>query len=147
MCLNQTCAYVWKHCNGKTEASSFLSLLNQEFKVKVDEEFIFLTLDTLAKADLLENYEPRKTDIVTRRKAILNYALPMALLPLVTIVLAPLAIHAQSGTCAATPSASCSSAAQCSDANTPGCADVGCTCGSFTCGGDSCCAAGSIACS
>ena len=104
--LNQSAALVWKYCDGKTDIQQLVDLFNQNLNVAINEDYIFLTLDELAKADLLESYEKKFETRMSRRKVLLNYALPMAMVPAATTLIAPLAAHAASGPVCSIPGGS-----------------------------------------
>ena len=56
-CLNQTAAFVFKHCDGRTSVKRMSTLLQKELKAppgKMDETVVWLALDKLAKAHLLQ---------------------------------------------------------------------------------------------
>ena len=62
-CLNPTAALVWKRCDGRTSVKEIATLLQKELKTlpgkpgkpgKVDEKLVWLALDRLGKAHLLE---------------------------------------------------------------------------------------------
>src|SRR5215467_15071942 len=53
-CLNKTAAAVWKHCDGSTNISGAIRLLQTELGVQVEADAILLALDQLDRARLLE---------------------------------------------------------------------------------------------
>ena len=53
-CLNQTAAVVWSYCDGRTPAAEMASRLSAELAAPVDEAIIWLALERLRKAHLLE---------------------------------------------------------------------------------------------
>ncbi|MBX7169635.1 MAG: PqqD family peptide modification chaperone [Pyrinomonadaceae bacterium] len=114
ICLNSSAAFVWKNCDGENDVQKLMNSFQGNFNLKINEDFISLTLDELAKADLIEGYETKFGSRISRRKVLLNYALPMAMLPVITTLIAPLSSQAASGpVCAANSSLSCSNDAQC----------------------------------
>ncbi len=113
-CLNPTLSLVWKHCDGKTDVPQIIKHFEKEMSLQVDPDFVFLALDELRKTELISNYQPKFDDRLSRRKVLLNYALPMAMLPVITTLIAPLSSQAASSpVCAANSSLSCSNDAQC----------------------------------
>lgn len=93
-CLNETSAIVFNACNGKTKVSEVKQ------KSQLTDEMIFLALDQLKRAELLE----KETDYVspfegmTRREVIKRVGLAsMIALPVISTVIAPTAAFAQSG--------------------------------------------------
>lgn len=136
VCLNASTAFVWKHCDGKTDLRQLTPAFNQHFSTEIDENFIGLVLDDLLKADLIENHSIKFSDSISRRKALLNYALPMAMLPIVSTLIAPTAAQAQSAACSdPTAPASCLSDSDCS--SLPITCNPGCIC-SYQCQSNCC---------
>ena len=96
-CLNQTAALVWKHCDGQTNAKEIAALLQKELKAppgKLDERFVWLALDRLGKAHLLEERlgRPPEAARFARRELVRKLGLVgglTVLLPLVTSIVAP----------------------------------------------------------
>jgi len=100
--LNQTAALVWQHCDGKTGVPEMATLLQQEMNLPAEDDVVWLALDRLAKAHLLQEHLTRPTDATrtTRRAVIRKLGLAgglVALLPLVDSLAAPKAAFAQSG--------------------------------------------------
>src|SRR5215467_9027035 len=62
-CLNKTAAAVWKHCDGYTNISGAIRLLEAEHGVQVDADAILLALDQLDRARLLEERITRTPEI------------------------------------------------------------------------------------
>lgn len=104
-CLNRTAAFVWRQCDGQTSAADLARRLHQELGVPPDEELVWLALDRLEKAHLLEQplgREPGGPGISRRevmRKLKLAGGLSL-LLPVVTSIVAPAPAMAASGTLA-----------------------------------------------
>ena len=112
-CLNQTAALVWKYCDGTTNINQLTRILSNETDSTVDEEFVFLAFDQLAKAHLLQG-EQRKwpeTSGISRREVIRRIGTAAAVaLPLVSSITAPEAV--QAATCTVSGGA-CTTSAQC----------------------------------
>ena len=134
-CLNRSAASIWQLCDGQTSVVEIARLVGQETKITMDEAMIWLALDQLGKASLLEEPVPRPVGILRlrRRDAIRKIGLGTALmLPLVTSVVAPTAIMAATpGVCADTCRYSglgqVGSAADCGAcANVPGICSTNC---------------------
>ncbi len=53
-CLNQTAAFVWKHCDGRTDVPVLARLLREEIKVSVPEPIVRLAIKQLEESHLLE---------------------------------------------------------------------------------------------
>jgi hypothetical protein len=92
-CLNETAAFIWQNCDG-TKTISEIKLMNNQ----LNDDLIFLTLDLLKQKDLLdktsESYFP--TESIDRRKMFAKYGALAVALPLITSIVAPIAVHAQS---------------------------------------------------
>ena len=99
-CLNPTAALVWKHCDGRTSAKEIATLLQKELKAppgkpgKIDEKLVWLALDRLGKAHLLEERlsPPPEGARFAHRELVRKLGLVgglTVLLPLVTSIVAP----------------------------------------------------------
>src|SRR3954454_746436 len=51
--LNPTAAWMWRHCDGRKTVAETTQLLADELQQPVDEELVWLSLETLDKAHLL----------------------------------------------------------------------------------------------
>jgi hypothetical protein len=94
--LNPTAALVWQHCDGQTSPAELAVRLEAELNVSQAEALVWLTLDQLEKAHLLEDKVARPSDILTRREILRRLGVTAALLPMVTSITAPYPIQAQS---------------------------------------------------
>jgi hypothetical protein len=98
-CLNPSAAIVWKHCNGKSTFAEVINDFNETFSQKITESFVWLTLESLKKENLLMNrdeVEPRFNGM-SRREVIRKVGLAsMVALPLISSIIAPKALMAQS---------------------------------------------------
>jgi hypothetical protein len=91
-CLNRTAGIVFKHCDGETSVQELAALLDGEAGQPADENLVWLALEQLEKAELLEEQlrplpesGPR-----SRREMMKRMGLAAAtLLPLVTSIVAP----------------------------------------------------------
>ncbi len=93
-CLNQTTSLVYRACGAK---SSFEGLKR---KHKFTDEIIFLALDELKRANLLDGDGPYVSPFagMSRREAIRRVGLAsMIALPAISSLVVPTAAHAQSG--------------------------------------------------
>ena len=52
-CLNQTAAFVWQRCDGRTTAVEIARLLGKRAGAKIDERIVWLALDQLGENELL----------------------------------------------------------------------------------------------
>lgn len=98
-CLNQTAAQVWNLCDGQTTVTEIARMLAQEANKPVDEEVVWLALKQLGKANLLQERMsmPGAGVNFSRRLAMRRLGLAAAIvLPLVTSIVAPMAVSAAS---------------------------------------------------
>jgi coenzyme PQQ synthesis protein D (PqqD) len=98
-CLNQTTAFVWKHCDGTKTLSEITHLLEDETNSPVDERLVRLALDLLSEHRLLDTplLLPPVTSGIDRRKLVRTLALgALVAVPVITSIVAPTAAHAQS---------------------------------------------------
>src|ERR1700674_4847807 len=71
--LNQTAAWVWRHCDGKTSVAEMASLLHRDLGVPSEEEAIWLALQRLGKARLLkEKLVPPKHGTSSSRRTLMR---------------------------------------------------------------------------
>jgi hypothetical protein len=119
-CLNQTAAFIWKRCDGKTPVPEIAARLGKEFNARGDEELIWLALDQLEKSHLLRGRVARPSGGkgVSRREVLRKAGLAAAVgVPLVTSILAPTA-HAQAS--CRPRDAACTANTQCCSGNCRG---------------------------
>lgn len=97
-CLNATAAAVWRYCDGETSVSEMSFRLAREFSTPVDEDVVWLALETLGKSGLLEEPVIRPSGVsrgdVVKKAALVGAALSV---PAVFSVLAPTASAAVCG--------------------------------------------------
>jgi hypothetical protein len=91
LCLNPIAAKIWRLCDG-TNSIPMIEKLTY-----LSTGLVHLALADLQKAGLIENNF--RTSVLSRRKAIARIGSTLAPLPLVTTLLAPTSVHAQSSTC------------------------------------------------
>lgn len=129
-CLNQTAAFVWRHCDGQTSAQEIARALKNEIKRPVDEKLVWLAIDQLGRNHLLKEAPVLPPSVVgiNRREVVRALGLTAAVaIPMVASIVAPL--PAQAATGCATTGQGCASVACCS----------GCVCSgspNFTCIGN-----------
>jgi len=92
-CLNHTAAFVWNHCDGQTTAAGMAELMEIEWGKPVGEDVVWIALDQLSRAELLQERVVRpEGSSFSRRAAIRKLGLATALaLPLVISIVAPTA--------------------------------------------------------
>jgi hypothetical protein len=113
ICLNQTSALIWQHCDGEQNISEIASKIQKKLDAQVNEEIVWFALDQLEKENLLANEEkiPNKFEALSRREVIKKIGLTSVIaLPVISSLVAPMAVHAQS--CLANDSP-CTASAQC----------------------------------
>jgi hypothetical protein len=91
LCLNETAKIVFNACDGKTSFESLQQQNNQ-----INDGIIQLTLEKLSKENLLA--EPVEFDL-PRRTLLKKAALTAIALPIISVVIAPIAIEALSTSC------------------------------------------------
>jgi hypothetical protein len=66
-CLNRTAALIWRHCDGQTSAAELVTLLRKR-DLPADEAVVWLALDRLENAHLLQEPLARSDEAVSRRQ-------------------------------------------------------------------------------
>ena len=100
-CLNRTAALVWRHCDGRTPVAEMASVLERELKCPVDQAVVWMAVERLARARLLQDRvtPPAGASHISRREAVRRLALAgglSVLLPAVSSIVAPTAAQAAS---------------------------------------------------
>jgi len=124
-CLNQTAALVWRYSDGKTTVAQMARLLEKEMQMPVAEGLIWMALEQLGKAHLMNERVARLTPRpeLSRRQLMKRVGLGAAVaLPLVSSIVAPRAVQAATllppGACCTSPgvcgSGVCSPSPSCS---------------------------------
>ncbi|MEE8148708.1 MAG: PqqD family protein [Longimicrobiales bacterium] len=101
-CLNPTAALVWRRCDGNTSVADMAALLEQEMDLPADQSLVWMALDRLGKARLLEEPVtlPGQAARYSRREMMRTLGRVAGLtlvLPVVSSIVAPLA--AMQGSC------------------------------------------------
>src|SRR5436853_424469 len=78
-CLNQTSAFVWKHCDGKTTVKEMAALFEKEFATLIDEDVVWLALNQLRRLRLLEEGGGTIGMMKVSRRDLVRKYLPAAL--------------------------------------------------------------------
>ena len=99
-CLNPTAALVFKHCDGRRSVAQIARILRRELDVDApaDESLVWLSLDRLERARLLEEREAAPA-APSRRELVRRLALVAATLPVVATILAPTPAEAAASGC------------------------------------------------
>jgi hypothetical protein len=108
-CLNRTAAVVWRHCAGQTNVADLVTLLRKQ-DLPANEEMVWLALDRLAKARLLQGSTARPAEGISRRAAMRKLgrvAGIAALIPMVTSIAAPARAQVDSNSLVLACPASC----------------------------------------
>lgn len=103
--LNETSALVWQFSNGEKTMSEIAEMTSKKLNAPITEEFVWIALEQLKKANLIENEIENNYQGSTRREIIKRVGLAtMIALPMISTLIAPLALQAQSGgSCGTTP--------------------------------------------
>lgn len=99
-CLNETSALVWQACDGNKSVDEISQAVSKKMNQPANEDLVWLALDQLKKENLLENSEDivSNFDGMSRREVIKKVGLgTMIALPVISGLVAPTAIAAQSG--------------------------------------------------
>ncbi|MEZ5344774.1 MAG: PqqD family protein [Pyrinomonadaceae bacterium] len=106
VCLNQTSGFVWNACDGKKTTDQIREELSRNTNSAVDKEMVWLAIEELKREDLIENPEelPGYFSGLSRRDVIKRIGLTSVIaLPLISSVVAPNALFAQSCVAPTTP--------------------------------------------
>jgi hypothetical protein len=102
--LNETSALVWQFSDGSRSTAEIAQVISQTLKLPIKEDFVWLALSQLGKEKLLDNEIPVNFQGSTRREVIKRIGLAsMITLPMISTLIAPAALHAQSTNCGTTP--------------------------------------------
>jgi hypothetical protein len=101
--LNPTAAFIWKQCDGSRTVAEIARNLERQFQGGDGQELVWSALDQLQRQNLLTERVagPSKSPGLSRRRMIGKAAGAMLALPLVTTLIAPTPVMAQSGTTSA----------------------------------------------
>jgi hypothetical protein len=85
--LNRIAGLVWRHCDGRHTVADLAALLQREVNAAATEDVVWLTLDRLDAARLLEEGPPLpEEDAMTSRRRLLKKILIGALAVLTPVV-------------------------------------------------------------
>jgi hypothetical protein len=90
-CLNATAAQVFKLCDGRTTVGELARRLGRELDGPADEKLVWLSLERLERAHLLQERPPAPAKVggYSRRELVRRFGLVAATLPVVATILAP----------------------------------------------------------
>ncbi len=96
--LNPTAARVWELCDGGTTPQQIAAQLHGDLTPAQAEELVWLSLKRLEKANLLaaDVVKPAGRAILTRREMLKGLGVAAVMLPVVTSIVAPSPVAAQS---------------------------------------------------
>ncbi len=99
--LNRTATLVWRHCDGRTSVRTLARLLATELEIPPSEAMVWMALNRLAKARLLDvSPAPPGPSATYSRRAVMRTLGAVGkvalILPVVHSILTPLAVQAQS---------------------------------------------------
>ncbi len=135
-CLNETAAAVWRNCDGRKSVDTIADSLTTELGKSVRSDLVWLALDDLQKKGLVEDVPaaPFYANGLNRRDAIKTIGMgALVALPVVTALIAPTAVYANSA-CMTGGSCTCMHSAMAGDVGTicsstsVACTDGNCRC-------------------
>jgi len=99
ICLNPAARFIWRKCDGRMNISEASGLISKELNIKAPLEFVLLALKELSESNLLDDATNsfQTESHVSRRNLITQFGIPMATLPIVMSLVAP--ISAQMTSC------------------------------------------------
>ncbi|MCB1024537.1 MAG: PqqD family protein [Acidobacteria bacterium] len=103
ICLNKTAALVWENCDGKSDIKTIIKRIEVKLSAPVEEEVMLLALSELNKEGLLVDGDIIREELggLSRREIIKKIGFgSLVALPMVSAIVAPRAINAQSGAAA-----------------------------------------------
>ena len=101
-CLNETSAKIWQECDGKKSVAEISQILSRKLKFDISENIVWLALNQFKTDNLLAESRDLVTpfDGLNRREIVKRIGFAsMVALPIISAVVAPSALHAQSGLC------------------------------------------------
>ncbi len=99
-CLNQTAAFVWQHCDGRTSPVEIARSLGQKVNAPVDEKVVWFAIDQLGRNHLMASLPvpPQSVAGLNRREMVRVLGIAAAVaVPVVASIVAP--APAQAATC------------------------------------------------
>jgi hypothetical protein len=101
-CLNETAAFVWQHCDGRTSAVEIARSLGKKVNAPVDEKVVWFAIDQLGRNHLMTTQPapPQLLAGLNRREMVRALGIAAAVaIPVVASIVAP--TPAQATTCVA----------------------------------------------
>ena len=106
--LNETSALVYLSCDGKRSLEEVVNEVNKQAKHKVNVDYVLYAIHQLQSSNLISEFKTVKTGFegLTRREAVRKVGFAtLAVLPIISIIVAPTAVMAQSQCVAGDPGA------------------------------------------
>ena len=91
-CLNETAAFVWQHCDGRTSANEIARALGKKVNTAVDEKVVLFALDQLGRNHLMAtpSVPPQLLAGLNRREMVRALGIAAAVaVPVVASIVAP----------------------------------------------------------
>ena len=96
-CLNETSGAIWQLCDGELSIEQIANKLTTQMNTFVSEDFVLLGITQLTKDGLLETKTDTPNSNLSRRKLVKKVGFAsLVALPLISSVVAPKAVAAQS---------------------------------------------------
>ena len=97
-CLNQSAAFVWKHCDGRRSIPTLARLMEKEMNAGVSEQTVRLAIKQLEESHLLQASSSGSAWLpqTSRRQLIRSLGVAAVALPIIVSVVAPSAAAAAS---------------------------------------------------
>lgn len=105
-CLNKSAAVVWRHLDGQTSMAQMVAHLRRELDAPASEDTVWLALEELEKANLIEGPLELPAEGSVSRRSMLGRIGIAAALPAISSVVAPPA-HAQVSAVGCSPPDTC----------------------------------------
>jgi hypothetical protein len=94
-CLNQTAAFVWKHCDGRRSIPTLARLMEKEMNAAVSEQAVRFAIKQLEESRLLEASTSKPIWAgLSRREMVRTIGITAVALPIITSIVAPRAAQA-----------------------------------------------------
>jgi len=94
-CLNETAAFVWNSCDGSNSITDIAKLIENQYKISVDGDFVWLALDQLQERSLIADGYADRTRLTSRREMIKRVGMASVIAaPIIASVVAPNAAYA-----------------------------------------------------
>jgi hypothetical protein len=102
LCLNKTSAMIWQECDGTKSVAEISQTLGKKLKLNIPQDLVWLAVEQFKTDNLLNNSQSVVTPFegLTRREVIRKIGFAsMVMLPVISAIIAPTALQAQSSAC------------------------------------------------